>query len=200
MEQIKATLEFLGLGLSDVVHVKSFVQPIAETAMSEEQIVKFFGNNAPPMVFVEWTSRNPIEIEVIAQTAFPEPATDRVIEHLTPPGERPSPVFSRIARLYHPSTIYVSGLYGRAGGSSSEQIHDIFGSLKDILKQTGSDLDHLAKATYYPAEDDPSRKLNEIRPEYYDPKRPPAASKALAAGTGVEGCTITLDMIAVPVE
>ena len=32
MEQIKATLEFLGLGLKDVVHVKSFAQPIGASS------------------------------------------------------------------------------------------------------------------------------------------------------------------------
>ncbi len=200
MEQIKATLDFLGLGLADVVHVKSFVQPIAETAKSEEQIVVFFGNKAPPMTFVEWTSQNPIEIEVIARTGAPAGSSAKGIEHLTPPGDRASPVFSRIARLYHPSTIYISGLYGREGGSSSEQIHDIFASLMGILRRTGSNLDHLAKATYYPADSDPSTKLNEIRPEYYDPKSPPAASKALVAGTGIKGRSITLDIIAVPVK
>ena len=197
MEQIKATLDFLGLGLEDVVHVKSFAQPIGERAKSEEQIVKFFGGNAPPMVFVEWTSSNPIEIEVIARIGG---TSENVIEHLTPTGERASPVFSRIARLYHPSTIYTSGLYGRDGGSGSEQIHDIYASLMGILRRTGSDLDHLAKATYYPSDNDPSTKLNEIRPEYYDPKRPPAASKALVAGTGLKGRTLTLDIIAVPVK
>ena len=197
MEQIKATLEFLGLGLEDVVHVKSFAQPIGDRAKSEEQIVKFFGGNAPPMVFVEWTSRNPVEIEVIARTGG---TSENAIGYSTPTGERASPVFSRIARLDHPSTIYTSGLYGRAGGNGSEQIHDIYASLMGILQRTGSDLDHLAKATYYPSDNDPSTKLNEIRPEYYDPKRPPAASKALVAGTGVQGRTLTLDIIAVPTK
>ena len=197
MKQIKATLEFLGLGLKDVVQVKSFAQPIDERAVSEGQLVKFFGGNAPPMVFVEWTSRRPVEIEVIARA---EGSSDRAIEHLTPTGARASPVYSRVARLYHPSTVYTSGLYGRVGGSSTEQIHDIFASLMGILQRTGSDLDHLAKATYYPSDNDPSTKLNEIRPEYYDPKSPPAASKPLVPGTGVKGRSLTFDIIAVPAK
>ena len=147
---------------------ESFAQPIGDRAKSEEQIVKFFGGNAPPMVFVEWTSRNPVEIEVIARTGG---TSENAIGHSTPTGERASPVFSRIARLDHPSTIYTSGLYGRAGGNGSEQIHDIYASLMGILQRTGSDLDHLAKATYYPSDNDPSTKLNEIRPEYYDPRQ-----------------------------
>ena len=196
MRQIKDTLAFLGLGLEHVVHVKSFLQPIAEMSAAEAQIIEFFGGDAPPMAFTEWISGNPIEIEIIATS--PEGPGSQPLEYLTPPGDEASPVFSRIVRLYHPATIYVSGLWGAEGTSGSDQIHSIFASLKQVLNETGSDLNHLAKATYYPSADDPSTKLNEIRPQYYDPKSPPAASKALVAGTGFAGRTITLDMIAVP--
>ena len=55
----------------------------------------------------------------------------------------------------------------------------------------------LVKAPYYVSADEPSRQLNAQRPRYYDPKRPPAASKATVAGTGRKGRGITLDMIAV---
>lgn len=196
MVQIKDTLAFLDLGLEHVVHIKSFVQPIAEMDQAEEQIIEFFDGNAPPMAFTEWTSSNPIEIEVIA--ASPDEPQSTPLEYLMPPGDKPSPVFSRIAKLYHPSTVYVSGLWGSAGAESDKQIHEIFASLKQILSWAESDLNHLAKATYYPSEDDSSSMLNKIRPEYYDPKRPPAASKAIVSGTGFDGRTITLDMIAVP--
>jgi enamine deaminase RidA (YjgF/YER057c/UK114 family) len=69
-----------------------------------------------------------------------------------------------------------------------------------VLAAGGSDLLHLAKATYYVADDVTSRKLNEVRPEYYDPKHPPAASKAGVRGTGKQNRTVTLDMIAVPLR
>jgi enamine deaminase RidA (YjgF/YER057c/UK114 family) len=196
MVQLKDTLAFVGLGLEHVIHVKSFMQPISERDTAQEQIIEFFSGNAPPMAFTEWTSSNPIEIEIIATS--PDPTESQPLEYLTPPGDKASPVFSRIAKVYHPSTIYVSGLWGAAGSSGTEQIHAIYASLKQVLAETGSDLNHLAKTTYYPSDDDPSAKLNEIRPEYYDPKRPPAASKALVAGTGFAGRTLTLDMIAVP--
>lgn len=196
MIQIKDTLAFLGLGLEHVVQTKSFMQPIAEMDQAEAQIIKFFDGDAPPMAFTEWSSTNPIEIEVIATS--PDEPQSTSLEYLMPPGDKPSPVFSRIAKLYHPSTIYVSGLWGPAGADSNKQIHEIFASLKQILSSAESDLHHLAKATYYPSQDDSSSMLNEIRPEYYDPKRPPAASKALVSGTGFGDRTITLDMIAVP--
>ncbi len=196
MVQLKDTLSFVGLGLEHVVHVKSFMQPISEMSAAEEQIIQFFDGAAPPMAFTEWTSSNPIEIEIIATS--PDEPQSQPLEYLTPPGDNASPVFSRIAKVYHPSTIYVSGLWGAEGSSGAEQIHAIYASLKQVLAETGSDLNHLAKTTYYPSDEDPSTKLNEIRPEYYDPKRPPAASKALVAGTAFPGRTLTLDMIAVP--
>lgn len=74
------------------------------------------------------------------------------------------------------------------------------GKLPDILKASGSDMRHLAKATYYVSDNDASAKLNELRPKFYDPQRPPAASKAQVFGVGVADKSLTLDMIAVPAK
>jgi hypothetical protein len=41
--------------------------------------------------------------------------------------------------------------------------------------------------------------LNQQRPRYYDPARPPAASKALVIGVSAGKRTLSMDMIAVPV-
>jgi type I restriction-modification system DNA methylase subunit len=49
-------------------------------------------------------------------------------------------------------------------------------------------------------DNDASAKLNELRPKFYDPQRPPAASKAQVFGVGVANRSLTLDMIAVPNE
>jgi hypothetical protein len=54
------------------------------------------------------------------------------------------------------------------------------------------------KATYYVSDDDASKQLNVIRPKFYDPQRPPAASKAIVPAVGVSERSITIDMIAVP--
>jgi enamine deaminase RidA (YjgF/YER057c/UK114 family) len=53
------------------------------------------------------------------------------------------------------------------------------------------------KATYYVSDADASAALNRLRPRYYDPKRPPAASKAQVAGVGVPDRTVVVDLIAV---
>ena len=196
LDKLKADLSFLGLSLADVVQVKSFVEPIAAAPAVRRAIDAYFGPEPPPQVFVEWTSKGRIEIELIA--AMPAQA-GAAVEHLWPPTEKPSPVFCRAVRLHAPGSIYISGLFG-APGPAGEQIREIFRSLAAILKSTGSDLRHLAKATYYVADDEASRQLNLIRPEFYDPSHPPAASKAGVTGTGREKRTVTLDMIAVPVR
>ncbi|MCC6590874.1 MAG: RidA family protein [Bryobacterales bacterium] len=198
LDKLKANLAFLGLSLSDVIQVKSFVDPIASVPDVRRSIDEYFGPQPPPQVFVEWTSKGRIEIELIA--AIPSKATPAsLIEHLWPPEEKPSPVFCRMVRLASPTTIYTSGLFG-SEGPADKQIRDIFASLDAILRQTSGDLRHLAKATYYVADDEASRKLNDIRPEFYDPKHPPAASKAGVKATGLPGRTVTLDIIAVPVR
>ena len=62
----------------------------------------------------------------------------------------------------------------------------------------GSDFRHLVKATYLHEDDGTSTALNDLRPNYYDPERPPAASKANIAGTGDPTLGMVVDMIAVP--
>jgi enamine deaminase RidA (YjgF/YER057c/UK114 family) len=147
-------------------------------------------------VFVEWKSSLPIEIELVAW-AGAERATVP-IEYLTPPGLKPSPVFSRIARVNYGKLIYVSSLDAAKEGEPAEQVSDVFTRLGGILKKTGSDYRHLAKATYYVTDAATVKKMGELRPRYYDPKRPPAASLAMVEGTGRAGRSVTLDMIALP--
>ena len=87
-------------------------------------------------------------------------------------------------------------LYGEITGDGGVQVREIFRSLKGILQQSGSDFDHLVKATYYVSNDEASNKLNEIRPQFYKPDRPPAASKAKVRGVGMLEKTVTMDIIA----
>jgi enamine deaminase RidA (YjgF/YER057c/UK114 family) len=111
---------------------------------------------------------------------------------------QPSPVFSRVARTYGTSLIFVSGLYGTSSRTGAEEVSQIFATLERLLKPAGGNLRNLAKATYYVSTEEASTKLNELRPNYYDPQRPPAASKAMVRGTGIRDKTLTVDMIAVP--
>lgn len=197
LESLRKTLQFLELDLPQVVQVKSFLTPIASAAEVEEEIVRFFGDRpTPPLVFVEWRSNLPIEIELIAAGSRQSPPPQRV-EYLTPPGMPASPIFARVTRIWGEQVVFTSGLYG-AGTTGEEQVRSIFETLKPLLAESGSDLKHLVKATYYVADDDTSAALGRLRPGYYDPQRPPAASKALVSSVAREGRSITLDMIAVP--
>jgi enamine deaminase RidA (YjgF/YER057c/UK114 family) len=198
LKSLNKTLAYLGLDKSHVVQLKAFMQPMSAAAVVEREMTAFFGAGAvPPFAYVEWRSSptQPIEIELIAR-AGPR-AEPSAVEALTPTGMKASPVFSRVVRVNRGALIYVSGLYGPPQTKGTEQVEAIFGTLKTILDQAGSDFRHLAKATYYVSDDEASRALNDLRPKYYDPKIPPAASKAIVPAVGAEGRTVTLDLIGV---
>ncbi|MSU57018.1 MAG: RidA family protein [Pedosphaera sp.] len=126
----------------------------------------------------------------------PRSDTDSV-NFLTPPGTTSTKVYSRVARVNHGKMIYVSGLFGMKSSDAAGQVREIFGSLGEVLKKAGGDFEHLVKATYYVTDNDASNALNDLRPEFYNPLRQPAASKAKVKGVGLPGKTVTLDMIAV---
>jgi enamine deaminase RidA (YjgF/YER057c/UK114 family) len=197
MEILRATLKHVGLDESHVVQLKAFVTPMSGVAEVEAEIAKFFpGRSVPPIVYVEWKSNIPIEIELVAASPA-VPAADREpLEFLTPPGMTASPVFSRLTRINHGKTVYIGGLYGTSTAPGEPQVREIFGEMERLLAGLGGDLRHLAKATYYVADDETSRKLGEVRLKIYDPRRPPAASKALVPGVGFSGKAITIEMIA----
>jgi enamine deaminase RidA (YjgF/YER057c/UK114 family) len=198
LQSLTQTLQHLGSELKDVAQLKCFLTPMADVARVEAEVAKFFApGSVPPCVFVEWQSTLPIEIELVA-VARPKEGPQPPLEFLTPPGMTSSPVFCRAVRVNDPRTIFVSGLFAREAGDGAAQVNDVFAQLQEILNASGSDWRHLAKATYYVSDEDASMKLNELRPKFYDPSRPPAASKAQVFGVGVANRSLTLDMIAVP--
>jgi enamine deaminase RidA (YjgF/YER057c/UK114 family) len=197
LASLRATLRFLDLDETHVVQVRSFVHPMTKLDEVRNEITAYFGKErVPPLVFVEWTFARSIEIELIAAAPALKRKPASAVELLTPPGMTASPIFSRVARINHGQRIYLSGLYGQGAGGEA-QVKDLFGTLGGLLAKAGSDFRHLVKATYYVSTEDASKQLNVLRPRYYDPKRPPAASKAQVRGTGRAGRGITLDMIAV---
>jgi len=200
LESLVQAIGHLGLDRTHVVQLKAFLGSMDEADAVREQVSKAFpGGPAPPVVLVEWDSGLPIEIEMIACAPTGKstaPASDTV-SYFTPPGVTASPVYSRLARVHGGKRVYISGLYADEPGDGHAQVRSIFGTLKGIAKEAGTDLLHLVKATYCVSDKDASSMLNKLRPEYYDPQRPPAASKAMVQGVGLSGRSITLDMIAV---
>ena len=197
IESLVKTLEHFGSNKSAVVQAKCFLTPMGAAPDVTEEFAKVFGKQKLPLVFVEWKSNLPIEIELIA-AAPPAAADAPAIEYLTPPEVKPSPLFARVVRINRGDVIYTAGLYSKPG-SGEEQILSIFGQLQQILKETGGDLRHLAKATYYVSDDDASKQLNVLRPKFYDPLRPPAASKAMVNGVGTKDRSVSIDMIGIVV-
>jgi len=203
MQQLHGVLDFLGLNATDVIQVKAFMQPIDQAAVVKRVVGEFHqGAVPPPVTYMEWIAGVPTEIELIAwaKNAKQIPELKSGVTHLWPPGQKASPVFSRLAVVTAKKRIYISGLTSRTKTDPAGQVADIFENLKSVLSKSGSDLRHMAKATYYVSADDVSGELNTIRPKVYDPKRPPAASKAMIGSVGQPGRTISIDMIAVPVD
>ena len=199
LESLEKTLRFAGLDWSHVVQLKSFIQPIDAADDARKAMQEFFGDRPlPVLTFVEWRSPSlPIEIELIA--AVPPEVSNRsadVVEYLTPPGMTASPVFSRAARVRSPTVIYTSGLYGDEKDDSPARVRDVLGQVRQLVDRAGGNMRHLVKATYYVASDETSADLGKIRPEYYEPDSPPAASKAATEGVGRDGHTLVIDMIA----
>jgi enamine deaminase RidA (YjgF/YER057c/UK114 family) len=193
---LKETLAFAGSSPEQVVQAKCFLTPMSASASVVKEFEKAFGkHNVPPLVFVEWKSELPIEIELIA-AAPPAPADAPVVEYLTPPGKTASPLFARVVKVNCGDTVYIGEIAGADPGSGAEQVTSIFGQLREAVHQARSDMRHLVKATYYVSDHDASKQLNVIRPKLYDPERPPAASKAMVPAVGVPNRSITIDMIA----
>jgi len=199
LEKLMAAAAHLGVGTQDVVQLKAFVQPMSRAADVQAEIIRFFGRKTPPLVFVEWISpapNPPIEIELIAAGELGLSTSQESVSFLTPPGTTSTKVFSRVARVNHGKVIYYSGSYGSADRSGADQTKALFESLKPILAKTGTDLEHLVKATYYVSDDDAGNALNDVRLQFFNPQRPPAASKAKVKSVGSPGRTICVDLMA----
>ena len=202
LKQLEESLHFLGLEKRDIVQIKSFINPISDLSTVQNVMAEFFKEGTiPPLVNVEWLSKDPlIEIELIVSSNRTLSKSNEQLDFITPKGMVHSPVYSKVTRLNYGSKVYVSGLYGNTERGIKSELSDIFDFLDLIMKKSGSDLKHLVKATYYVSNDLHSAALNEIRPKYYDPKRPPAASKAMVKDVGALKAGVGIDMIGVVIE
>ena len=196
---LKKTLDWLGCRPEDVVQAKCFLTPLSAGDDVVREFDRAFGKLKVPLVFIEWKSTLPIEIELVAKAPPARPDAPAV-EYLTPPWMKGSPVYAKVVRVNRGDLIYTAGLTAPKPGSGADEVNGTFGELKSILDATGSDFKHLVKATYYVSSEEASKQLNELRPKFYDPKRPPAASKAFVPAVGREGRTLMMDMIAVRVK
>lgn len=198
MQNLLATLAYIGASASDVVQVKAFINPIADAATVEEVIAAFFrGQQAPPIVMVEWlVEENKAEIELIA--AAPVHYNDKeAVSYYAPPWMSQATTYSRIVDIKEGGLFFTSGLYAAEGKDEEEKARNLFATLSRILQKAGSDYDHLVKATYYPSDEKGRESLMKVRTDFYNPERPPAASLIRIEGTGRQGIHLNVDMIGV---
>ncbi len=201
MVELFDVLKGIGGDRTDVVQVKAFIQPIDRLNEAEQAIAASFdGVDLPPIVFVEWISPSrATEIELIA-TAPERKEHAESTSYYTPSADKASPVYSRVGRIHGSEVVFIGGITGTKGDTGVGEVATLYDGLKRISAATGTDLRHFVKATYYVSGNEASTALNTLRPNYYDPKRPPAASKVTVPGVGQAERGILIDMVAAPVK
>ncbi|WP_339925918.1 RidA family protein [uncultured Cyclobacterium sp.] len=198
MQNLLATLAYIGASASDVVQVKAFINPIADAAAVEEVIAAFFrGKQVPPIVMVEWlVEENKAEIELVASA--PENQKDTAaVSYYAPPWMTQATTYSRIVDIKEGGLLFTSGLYAEKGKNEEEKARNLFLKLSEILRKAGSGYDHLVKASYYPSHEKGREGLMKVRTVFYNPERPPVASLIRIQGTGREGIYLNVDMVGV---
>lgn len=198
MQGLWKELDELKLTPDQVVHIKVFLRPASSAADVLKIINKYFpGKKTPPVVFVEWLAPPPVEIEMIAQLPQLDSSAPAV-QYYNPPYVRPLQIFSKVAIVNTDRQIYIGGIFPASNsGRNMETSIDVFDQLQAVLAETGSDLLHMAKATYYVSDDGAAVGTDRVRLGIYDQDTPPAASKCMVHGVGMAGRKLTLDMIAV---
>jgi hypothetical protein len=109
LKQLDGVLTHLGIPKENVTCVKSFLrdEPDAIDAARAEVVKYFKGNPPPPMAWVQLTTKDAIEIEMVAElpeaaakAAGHENVTDTVT-FLTPPGATTSTLYIKVG-VVHP--------------------------------------------------------------------------------------------------
>lgn len=198
-EGLLKTLEHYKLEPRNIVQFKVFLDPMDKSNEVVQALEELMPDvTLPPLVFVQWEAPGTVEIEMIATASeLPIVEGDEVVSYLTPPWMDSSPNYCRVVRTHGKQIVYFPGLFAAKAGDGAEQVKSIFEQLGELAKLSGTDYEHLVKATYYVSDDDASTALNKLRPTYYNPKRPPAASKAPVKNVGRPERSFTMDMIGV---
>jgi enamine deaminase RidA (YjgF/YER057c/UK114 family) len=194
--ELRTDLAGVGLDLSHVVHVKSFLTDMSRADELLGLVAGAFAGTPPPQVVTEWVGgAAPAEIELVAVGQATGPTVDASAARVTFV-EPVSARFSRVARVASGRPVYVSGLVGEAEDPAA-QVDQIFAALQRLAAAAGSSMQRLVKATYYVADKGADGRINTIRPTIYAPESPPAASKISVRGVGRPGRAVAIDMIMV---
>jgi enamine deaminase RidA (YjgF/YER057c/UK114 family) len=196
IKQLDASLKHLGIDKKNVVQLRAFMNNIADIAIVEKELSAYF-ETVPPLVYTQWISKEyEVEIELIAASPVATQKRDSSITFLDLPGMAHSPVYSKATQINNGRRIYFSEIYGSTPNNTAAQTEEMFTQLKALLTATGSDFNHLAKATYFHTDVAASAALGSVRPKYYNPHGAPGASKAMLKAMP-EGKSVSFDMIGV---
>lgn len=204
MAGLHRSVEHLGLGKSDIVQIKGFIQPMREHASARREVAASFdGAPVPPTILYEWVSDLFAEIEIVvsAKSLAAQPQNREPIAYAWLPWLTQSPRFCHVAHVM-PGTplIFVGAVEGGDASDPRTQMKAIFERLGSTLFEAGSSYRNLAKATYYLVDPTARTLLGDLRGVYFDPTRPPAASALNMTGLGYTGRAAMFDLIAVPVK
>jgi enamine deaminase RidA (YjgF/YER057c/UK114 family) len=192
------TLDHLHLGRQHIVQVKAFLKPVERAAEFEQSLVEFFdGATVPPLVTAGWTNAGQVEIEMLVSSPRPAHPQEPPVVFSAPPHLPESPAFSRVATYNRGRLLFTSGLRGPAGQDAATQVRESFSRLRTLLQPAGGAMSDLAKTTYYVTGDDALKAFRDVRPDYIDPKRPPASSLVSVRGVASPGAGFVMDIIGV---
>ncbi|MCP4855545.1 MAG: hypothetical protein GY903_13725 [Fuerstiella sp.] len=188
-----------GATRNDVLQIRAYIGDLDHWVKAKKLIQQTLAADvAPPIVFIQWARNDSVEIEFITSAPYKAKTTETV-SFKTPKTLKKSPVFSRIALLHSDTLTFMSGMVGSTNHNPEMQVASLFDELQLRAKAVGSDLRHLVKATYLVSDQHVDQAVNALRPNYYDPERPPAASKIFRKSIGVDGRHLLVDMITVPI-
>jgi enamine deaminase RidA (YjgF/YER057c/UK114 family) len=198
LKSLGATLDYLHLGRQHIVQVKAFLKPMARVAEFEQSLTEFFADaTVPPLVIVGWTNSSPVEIELIASSPAPVDQRGPLVDFTAPPHLKTSTAFSRVATFQRGRLLYTASLRGPSGQDAPTQVRESFSQLRALMQRTNGDMQNLAKTTCYLSGDPHLKAFRDIRPDYIDPKRPPASSLANVTGVATPGTAFVMDIIGV---
>ena len=156
--------------------LKVFCKPASAADDVMRELKKFFpGQMVPPVLFIEWLTTIPVEIEMVARLPQDKKPAGSLV-HYNPPDCVSFPSFSRIALVYTDRQIYIGGLFGQ--GASKEEGENLFAKLGEVLSKAGSDPLHMAKASYYVTDDNSAR--------FFD-KAPLEVPRSSVSACGLQG-------------
>ncbi|NLV84851.1 MAG: RidA family protein [Spirochaetales bacterium] len=100
--------------------------------------------------------------------------------------------------------VYTSGqlpIHSESGiivsGGLEAQTHQVFRNLIEVLKEAGTDLDHVVKATVFLKNMDDFQAMNAVYGSYFNPKEPLPARSAVQVARLPKDALVEIEVVAI---